>query len=134
MSRKKTKTPAAPIVRCGIYTRKSTEEGLEQEFNSLDAQRESGEACVKSQRHEGWVCKRRKGDSDSMAAFRARMRTEESKAILKQRPSIAEFPNAECRNRGLQQFRVRGLQKVRTSTLWYAITFNFMRMLHLGVL
>ena len=98
MSRKKTKTPAAPIVRCGIYTRKSTEEGLDQKFNSLDAQRESGEACVKSQRHEGWVCKRRKGDSDAMAAFRARMRTEESKAILKQRPSIAEFPNAECRN------------------------------------
>jgi site-specific DNA recombinase len=39
-----------------IYTRKSTEEGLEQEFNSLDAQRESGEAYIKSQAHEGWVC------------------------------------------------------------------------------
>ena len=77
---------------------------------------------------------RRKGDSDQMANFRQRMRTEEAKAILKRRPSIAEFPNAECRNRGLYQFRVRGLEKVRTSTLWYAITFNFMRMLHLGVL
>ena len=43
-------------VRCAIYTRKSTEEGLEQEFNSLDAQRESGEAYIKSQAHEGWVC------------------------------------------------------------------------------
>jgi site-specific DNA recombinase len=41
-------------VRCAIYTRKSTEEGLEQEFNSLDAQRESGEAFIASQRHEGW--------------------------------------------------------------------------------
>jgi site-specific DNA recombinase len=41
-------------VRCAIYTRKSTEEGLEQEFNSLDAQRESGEAFITSQRHEGW--------------------------------------------------------------------------------
>jgi site-specific DNA recombinase len=45
-----------PAVRCAIYTRKSTEEGLEQEFNSLDAQRESGEAFVAAQKHEGWVC------------------------------------------------------------------------------
>jgi site-specific DNA recombinase len=43
-------------VRCAIYTRKSTEEGLEQEFNSLDAQRESGEAFICSQQHEGWQC------------------------------------------------------------------------------
>ncbi len=43
-------------VRCAVYTRKSTEEGLEQEFNTLDAQREAGEAFIKSQKHEGWVC------------------------------------------------------------------------------
>src|SRR5215813_1069207 len=43
-------------VRCAIYTRKSSEEGLEQEFNSLQAQREACEAFIKSQRHEGWVC------------------------------------------------------------------------------
>ena len=42
-------------VRCAIYTRKSTDEGLEQEFNSLDAQREAGEAYIASQRHEGWT-------------------------------------------------------------------------------
>jgi site-specific DNA recombinase len=41
-------------VRCAIYTRKSTEEGLQQEFNSLDAQREASEAFVASQKHEGW--------------------------------------------------------------------------------
>jgi site-specific DNA recombinase len=41
-------------IRCAIYTRKSSEEGLEQEFNSLDAQREACEAFIKSQRHEGW--------------------------------------------------------------------------------
>jgi site-specific DNA recombinase len=45
-----------PLVRCAVYTRKSTEEGLEQEFNSLDAQREAGEAFVASQRAEGWNC------------------------------------------------------------------------------
>ncbi len=43
-------------IRCAVYTRKSSEEGLEQEFNSLDAQREACEAYIKSQRHEGWVC------------------------------------------------------------------------------
>ena len=42
-------------VRCAIYTRKSSEEGLEQDFNSLDAQREACEAYIKSQMHEGWV-------------------------------------------------------------------------------
>ncbi|WP_156677982.1 recombinase family protein [Sphingomonas profundi] len=42
-------------VRCAIYTRKSTEEGLDQEFNSLDAQREACEAYILSQRHEGWT-------------------------------------------------------------------------------
>jgi DNA invertase Pin-like site-specific DNA recombinase len=45
-------------VRCAIYTRKSSEEGLEQEFNSLQAQREACEAFINSQRHEGWVCLR----------------------------------------------------------------------------
>jgi len=44
------------IVRCAIYTRKSSEEGLEQDFNSLDAQRESAEAYIASQQHEGWIC------------------------------------------------------------------------------
>lgn len=41
-------------IRCAIYTRKSTEEGLEQDFNSLQAQREACEAYIKSQKHEGW--------------------------------------------------------------------------------
>lgn len=47
--------PANRLVRCAIYTRKSTEEGLQQEFNSLDAQREAAEAFIASQRHEGWT-------------------------------------------------------------------------------
>ncbi|CAN5521487.1 hypothetical protein BH10PLA2_BH10PLA2_01180 [soil metagenome] len=47
-------TAAPRPIRCAIYTRKSTEEGLEQDFNSLDAQREACAAYVLSQRHEGW--------------------------------------------------------------------------------
>ena len=56
--RRKTREPeqVAKQVHCAIYTRKSTEEGLQQDFNSLDAQRESGEAYVASQKAEGWVC------------------------------------------------------------------------------
>ncbi len=46
----------AECVRCAIYTRKSTEEGLSQEFNSLDAQRESAVAYIASQKNEGWSC------------------------------------------------------------------------------
>lgn len=45
----------SPVVRCAIYTRKSSEEGLNQEFNSLDAQRESAEAFIASQKAEGWT-------------------------------------------------------------------------------
>ena len=46
--------PETRGIRCAIYTRKSSEEGLEQSFNSLDAQREACESFIKSQRHEGW--------------------------------------------------------------------------------
>ena len=53
----KTSKPGSPaVVRCAIYTRKSTEEGLEQEFNSLDAQREASQAYIASQKNEGWTC------------------------------------------------------------------------------
>lgn len=56
MTRKQS-TPPAPLqkLRCAVYTRKSSEEGLEMEFNSLEAQRESCEAYVASQRAEGWL-------------------------------------------------------------------------------
>ena len=48
--------------RCAIYTRKSSEEGLEQEFNSLAAQREACEAYIRSQHHEGWILARTRYD------------------------------------------------------------------------
>src|ERR1700720_1466271 len=51
-----TRTRRNGSVRCAVYTRKSSEEGLEQEFNSLQAQREACEAFITSQRHEGWMC------------------------------------------------------------------------------
>jgi site-specific DNA recombinase len=51
----KREEPSPARLRCAIYTRKSTEEGLDQEFNSLDAQREAAEAFIQSQRREGWI-------------------------------------------------------------------------------
>src|ERR1700731_3109315 len=50
------KKPPPKPVRCAIYTRVSTDQGLEQDFNSLDNQREAAEAYIKSQAHEGWRC------------------------------------------------------------------------------
>jgi site-specific DNA recombinase len=52
---RQTSSSARAKVRCAVYTRKSSEEGLEQEFNSLDAQREACEAYITSQKHEGWA-------------------------------------------------------------------------------
>lgn len=49
-----TKTEAKRVIRCAIYTRKSSDDGLELDFNSLDAQREAAEAFIASQRRDGW--------------------------------------------------------------------------------
>jgi site-specific DNA recombinase len=56
MSQTQGSIPAKRILRCAVYTRKSSEEGLDKEFNSLDAQREAAEAFIKSQAHEKWKC------------------------------------------------------------------------------
>lgn len=77
---------------------------------------------------------RKSGDSPEMAAFRSRMETDEAKEIYKRRATIAEFPNADCRNRGLTQFRVRGRRKAKAQTLWHVLAFNFSRMLNLDYL
>lgn len=69
-------------------------------------------------------------DTEEYGAFRKRMGEPEYQALYKQRPSIAEFPNAECRNRGCRLLRVRGLLKVKATALLYAVAFNFMRMMH----
>jgi transposase len=74
---------------------------------------------------------RQRGDTDEYAKFRARMAEPQSQTLYKQRPSIAEFPNADCRNRHLRQFLVRGLVKVQAVALWHALAFNFLRLLRL---
>ncbi len=54
-ARRSTAIQIQPAVRCAIYCRKSTSQGLDQQFNSLDAQREAAENYIASQRHENWV-------------------------------------------------------------------------------
>ena len=54
-------------IRCAVYTRKSTDDGLEQEFNSLDAQREAGESYILSQRGLGWVALRKRYDDGGLS-------------------------------------------------------------------
>lgn len=72
-----------------------------------------------------------RNDTPEYIRFRERMAQPESQELFKQRPKVAEFPNAVCRNQGLRQFLVRGLAKVKAVALWHALAFNFRRMLHL---
>ena len=77
---------------------------------------------------------RQRWDTDEYFRFRQRMATQEAQEIYQRRPAIAEYPNAEFRNRGLTQFRVRGLSRVLASTLLYALSFNFMRAINLNLI
>jgi transposase len=71
----------------------------------------------------------RRGDTPEVAAWRKRMGTEEAKAIYRLRGPTAEWANAQCRNRGLLQFRLRGLAKVTREATWYVLSHNIGRIL-----
>ena len=58
------------VLRCAVYTRVSTDSGLEQDFNSLDNQREASEAYIKSQAHEGWKLIRERYDDGGFSGVR----------------------------------------------------------------
>lgn len=71
-------------------------------------------------------------DSEAVAAWRERMGTDDAKEIYKKRAATAECVNAQSRNRGLQQFRVRGLDKVKCVMLMFALAHNLMRTVSLA--
>ena len=73
-------------------------------------------------------------DSVSVSQWRQRMARAEAQAIYKERAATAECVNALARNRGLRQFLVRGLAKVKAIVLWYAIAHNLLRAVSLRVL
>jgi transposase len=66
-------------------------------------------------------------DSEEVAEWRQRMGTEEAKKIYKERAATAECVNAQARNRGMQQFTVRGQDKIKAIALWFAIVHNMAR-------
>jgi transposase len=66
----------------------------------------------------------RDGDGPGVAAWRERMGSEAAKAIYKERAATAECVNAQCRNRGLLRFLVRGLEKAKAVGLWHALAHN----------
>jgi hypothetical protein len=68
--------------------------------------------------------KKKPKDSVAVGKWRERMGTVEAKEVYKERAETAEFVNAQSRNKGLQQFRVRGLDKVKCMALLYAVTHN----------
>lgn len=70
---------------------------------------------------------RRPGDSEVIAQWRERMGTDQAKAICKERASTAECVNAAARNRGMHQFLVRGLEKVKAVALLFALAHNLVR-------
>jgi transposase len=74
------------------------------------------------------------GDSEAVAAWRRRMGTIEAQEIYKERASTAECVNAIARNRGLRQFTVRGLKKIKAMVLWYVLAHNLMRAHHLRLI
>lgn len=65
-------------------------------------------------------------DSEIVGEWRERMNTDEAKKLYKERAATAEYSNAQARNRGMQQFLVRGLEKTRCVALLYALTHNLM--------
>ena len=71
-------------------------------------------------------------DSTAVAEWRVRMGTAPAKAISKQRGAFAEWVNAQARNRGLRQFVVRGLRKVKAVALWHALANNLLTSVRRG--
>jgi len=81
-----------------------------------------------SRKNKGQPCyERQPGDTDVVAAWRQRMATAEAQAIYKERAATAECVNALARNRGMQQFLVRGLRKIKAVVLWFALAHNLVR-------
>jgi len=71
-------------------------------------------------------------DSAEVKKFRAKMETEEAKALYKKRGAVAEFPHLWIKDKfGMRRFSVRGLKKVNIEALWLAVTFNIQQWIRL---
>jgi len=117
------KLPGQHLVDGGFATQEGIEEATAQEVTVY--------APVQKPKKEGVnPYEPKPGDSEAVAAWRKRMGTEQAKEIYKQRCSTVETVNADAReHRGLDEFVVRGLRKARCVVLWFAITYNLLRLL-----
>ena len=88
-----------------------------------------GQCCPKSRSGRSLV---RAEDSAEVKKFRAKMETEEAKALYKKRGAVAEFPHLWIKDKfGMRRFSVRGLKKVNIEALWLAVTFNIQQWIRL---
>jgi hypothetical protein len=116
------KVPDASLVDGGYATKEDIERASGPEFGTTVY------APVREPKREGQdPYAPRPGDRPAIVEWRGRMATEEAKEIYKERASTAECVNAIARNRGLRQFVVRGLRKVRAVGLWFALAHNLVR-------
>ena len=97
--RKPDRPKSSVMFRCAIYTRKSSEDGLEQEFNSLDAQREACEAYVTSQRHAGWIALPEMYDDGGLSGGTIERPALRVHARSQDYPSIAAWTARQCATR-----------------------------------
>ena len=121
------KNPQHVLVDSAYATKDSVTAAEQRETKVVSSIPRAEQMC----RHGNDPHARQARDTPEYAEFRQRMALPEYQAFYTERSSIAEFPNAVCRNRGLRQFRVRGLLKVKAIALWHALAYNFTRFLKL---
>jgi transposase len=126
-------TPMAEQIheRCDAYPQEMLADGGFASHKDIEAVQQQSDGTVyapvpkpKDPKQDRYA--RHAGDSDAVAAWRARMGTEAAKAIYKDRAATVECVNAQARNRGLVRLLVRGLLKVKAVALWFAIAHNLM--------
>jgi transposase len=124
--------PAGKVLR---YERKHRETGQMHYYYRASATDcgncEFKKSCCPANTNAGRMVIRAE-EAPAVAAFRAKMATEEAKQIYRQRGGVAEFPNAWIKTKiGLRQFRLRGLAKVKMETLWACLTYNIQQWIRL---
>jgi len=124
--------PAGKVLN---YERKHREMGVTHYYYRASADHcgncEFKKSCCPANTNAGRMVLRAE-EAPAVAAFRAKMATEEAKQIYRQRGAVAEFPNAWIKTKiGLRQFRLRGLAKVTMETLWACLTYNIQQWIRL---
>jgi transposase len=132
----------APLVeqvhdRFGVYPQEALADGGFAKHEDIEAASAPDKGCVvyapvpepKDPKQDRYAP--HEGDSPAVVAWRARMATAAAQALYKERAATAECVNAQARNRGLVRLLVRGLRKVQTIALWFAVAHNVLRALSL---